>query len=658
MRSDEPVGSARSILRRLFHLDAPAAGGTRAAAKAAPPAREPVGGSAFDGYRQPSAASMPTAAASPAASAAAAPAATPTTSAPPQAAHPVQVPAPPTPVAPAGVDPLTDADAPRPAARGERVVEAALARTYRPDIQIAPAQIEMVAATVRGRAPGCRLLVFGIGRDSAMWQAINRDGFTLFVEDNDRWIQVAKASDPGLNVLKIAYQGTTVKASLPVDRRLTAGIPVPDALKGEPWDVILIDAPLGYDDGCPGRSIPITWAEALLHPRTHVFVDDYERPVEKAWADALIAPRFAQTVVVERPGKQMLWCVGRSPQFDGWTCTNHSGQTSRLKCLLSTPALRLVMFHDSVDLIPDLVRLGLLDDSTQVFFSFSWRRDDAALRHLRNLLTRCDDATRERLRAQCHFLLNSAAELDAFRALLPDHRALHFNNAALLDPSKFTVAAGARPFLAVMNAKALAFKRHALTVQVPDRLFIAYDVNERDDGHTKTVDIGALGAREIRRNLPPSKVAEALGQAQVGLILSAEEGACYASLEYLLSGLPVVSTASLGGRDDFYDASNARIVEADPSAVAAAVAELAQAVADGRLDRAAIRQGALERRRAFLDRLAAYIQPLIDAAGLQLRAARWLDDAIAEGSKLQQHRNFWVKRLRPPGAAPEPGPGP
>ncbi len=48
----------------------------------------------------------------------------------------------------------------------------------------------------------------------------------------------------------------------------------------------------------------------------------------------------------------------------------------------------------------------------------------------------------------------------------------------------------------------------------------------------------------------------------------------YASTQYLLCGLPVVSTRSEGGRDVFFDPAYVRIVDDDPEAVRAAVHEL------------------------------------------------------------------------------------
>ena len=74
--------------------------------------------------------------------------------------------------------------------------------------------------------------------------------------------------------------------------------------------------------------------------------------------------------------------------------------------------------------------------------------------------------------------------------------------------------------------------------------------------------------------MTPKKVTLLLNSARVGLCLSALEGPMYAAMEYLLCGLPVVSTVSLGGRDVWFDSEFVRIVPDDPSAINNAVQEL------------------------------------------------------------------------------------
>jgi len=54
-------------------------------------------------------------------------------------------------------------------------------------------------------------------------------------------------------------------------------------------------------------------------------------------------------------------------------------------------------------------------------------------------------------------------------------------------------------------------------------------------------------------------------------MLSAMEGACFSSSEYLLCGIPVVSTKSLGGRDFWYNDYNSIICDDNEDSVAESV---------------------------------------------------------------------------------------
>lgn len=76
------------------------------------------------------------------------------------------------------------------------------------------------------------------------------------------------------------------------------------------------------------------------------------------------------------------------------------------------------------------------------------------------------------------------------------------------------------------------------------------------------------------RQLNAAEVNACLNRCRVGLCLSAIEGAMYASIEYLLAGLPVVSTKNKGGRDVFLDDSYALFVDDDPEAVREGVEEM------------------------------------------------------------------------------------
>ena len=79
---------------------------------------------------------------------------------------------------------------------------------------------------------------------------------------------------------------------------------------------------------------------------------------------------------------------------------------------------------------------------------------------------------------------------------------------------------------------------------IPDAQILNFD---------EPINLSELSSTLNMPILNTSKVSRILNESKVGVILSYKEGACYASIEYLLSGLPIVSTANIGGRDVFLD---------------------------------------------------------------------------------------------------------
>ena len=123
---------------------------------------------------------------------------------------------------------------------------------------------------------------------------------------------------------------------------------------------------------------------------------------------------------------------------------------------------------------------------------------------------------------------------------------------------------------AIYVGRRSAFKRHMLASEVSRLALVA------GNNHGNSImDIPPYDYLN-EKPLSPEEVCEKINQAYSGLILSEEEGTCFASSEYLLCGVPVVSTPSKGGRDVWYNEYNSIICEPSPDSVAEAVEELVQ----------------------------------------------------------------------------------
>ena len=58
--------------------------------------------------------------------------------------------------------------------------------------------------TVQRKAP-CKLLVFGVGHDSAFWAKINRRGVTIFLEHNKDWLQRIIRKSKNITAFLVKY---------------------------------------------------------------------------------------------------------------------------------------------------------------------------------------------------------------------------------------------------------------------------------------------------------------------------------------------------------------------------------------------------------------------------------------------------------------------
>ena len=108
----------------------------------------------------------------------------------------------------------------------------------------------------------------------------------------------------------------------------------------------------------------------------------------------------------------------------------------------------------------------------------------------------------------------------------------------------------------------------------------------------------------------------------------------YSAVEYLLAGLPVVSTPSLGGRDVFFDPDYCRIVPPDPAKVREAAAELQAR----RIPRDYIRSRTLERVEPERQRFLALVnETVVRKGGSPLFGEVW---PFRDRSKLITWRNL------------------
>ncbi|MBD3316654.1 MAG: hypothetical protein GF344_12765 [Chitinivibrionales bacterium] len=201
-------------------------------------------------------------------------------------------------------------------------------------------------------------------------------------------------------------------------------------------------------------------------------------------------------------------------------------------------------------------------------------------------------------------LIKTVTQCHLFRLILPNHRiirlcntprertllrlfgapAAFINHNIFANEHVFVPGNGKQEHDAIYNAKFQPFKRHWLAKEINSLALLSYCVGRSYNFNKQYFDqMASVLKHAATLNFDwasnytfwgRKKVCAGLASAKVGLCLSAIEGAMVSSIEYLLCGMPVVSTESRGGRDIYFDERYTVITRDTPESVRDGVAEV------------------------------------------------------------------------------------
>ncbi|KAF7802417.1 glucuronoxylan 4-O-methyltransferase 1-like [Senna tora] len=175
-------------------------------------------------------------------------------------------------------------------------------------------EISVTARVLEKKSP-CNFLVFGLGHDSLMWSSLNHGGRTVFLEEDEAWIEQIKHRFPMLESYHVSYESKVNEAEKLMEigrgsecRRVRdpRHSMCPLALKGFPrevyetkWDLIMVDAPTGYHEDAPGRMTAIYTAGMMARNidrgEIDVFVHDVNREVEDKFSMEFLCEKYMKT---------------------------------------------------------------------------------------------------------------------------------------------------------------------------------------------------------------------------------------------------------------------------------------------------------------------------------------------------------------------------
>jgi len=150
--------------------------------------------------------------------------------------------------------------------------------------QMSTAEYTTIYELVAAHSP-CNLLVYGVGNDTQLWCDANKGGNTVFAEDSHEWIEKVRSQFASFSpdIRKCSYSSRVADYSSLIipPRRIRQ---MPEWIRSNKCDVIIIDGPMGYLPHHPGRLQPILWAARLseeLGIEADVFVHDSDRALER-----------------------------------------------------------------------------------------------------------------------------------------------------------------------------------------------------------------------------------------------------------------------------------------------------------------------------------------------------------------------------------------
>jgi glycosyltransferase involved in cell wall biosynthesis len=241
-----------------------------------------------------------------------------------------------------------------------------------------------------------------------------------------------------------------------------------------------------------------------------------------------------------------------------------------------------------------------------------WLKPDALIEHIpwwhgrfRSMAKRKIMQVNRGLSGTEHHLMVHAREEEIWRKRLGVRGALISQN-IFIDEKTYSIKPLEKKYDAVYVAQMQPFKRHALASKVKNLYIVT---GQSENLHEFCPEVAHASYNQKR--LDKSEVATVLNQSRCSLALSEIEGGMLAAFESTLCGIPIVSTPSKGGRDEFFTNINSVIVEPDALAVSNGVDKWIR----NPIDPVLIRDEALQMQLKHRLKFCSYLSKIIEKKG-------------------------------------------
>jgi glycosyltransferase involved in cell wall biosynthesis len=214
---------------------------------------------------------------------------------------------------------------------------------------------------------------------------------------------------------------------------------------------------------------------------------------------------------------------------------------------------------------------------------------------------------------ETHIILANSLEEKEYYENNTEFNVVFGNHNAFIDESQYNIQDSTKLYNMVINSTFSDYKRTHLAANIPNVVHIGYSQNLNmyipEYGHLANFSNNSRNMSDYKY-LNYKEIVSLYNSSHIGGIFSHTEGACYSSSEYLLCGLPVLSTRSFGGRDVFYNDYNSVICNDNKNSVKNSFDIMMENI--DKYDKYKIREGHLEKMDEIRNNVTHYVKNLIE----------------------------------------------
>jgi len=215
-------------------------------------------------------------------------------------------------------------------------------------------------------------------------------------------------------------------------------------------------------------------------------------------------------------------------------------------------------------------------------------------------------------------LANTVEEQQLYKDKFNNIECLFINHNTFTNENNFFINENVeKKFDLVVNSAFSNYKRLHLTKLINNTVYIGryYDDFLYTNLNENSIILNFKDNNFIKDNykwLCHNDINTISNQSFMGGIFSNIEGACFSSSQYLLCGLPVISTRCKGGREIWYNDKNSIYCDDTPESVLACVEIVKQKIKNGEFNKYQIRETHIENQEFYRIKLTNYILQKIE----------------------------------------------